>query len=156
MEQGLFPLSPCLHREACPFPGGFSPKKGKARWCHFAFDTEDAPAELLRLSGVAGIPKERAVLSFIFAVKELPGAPKAAFGVAGDDTTTALVLSDSFAVGKEGRYGRYCCSPKGLVLAAGSGKTIGQALPGSALRLTLGRDRDPKSGALVSEVPARS
>jgi hypothetical protein len=166
MEQGLFPLSPCFHCEACPFPGGFSSKGGKARWCHFAFDTEDAPGELLRLSRAAGIPKERAVLSFILADKqgpapesgifrpETPGTPKAVPGAAGNNTTAVLVLSDSFAIGKEGRYGRYCCSPKGLVLAAGSGKTISQALPGSFLRLALSRDRDPKSGALLGEVPA--
>jgi hypothetical protein len=32
----------------------------KKKWCHFAFDTQDAPRALLGFSAVAGLPKERA------------------------------------------------------------------------------------------------
>ncbi|MDR2747728.1 MAG: hypothetical protein LBB77_09825, partial [Treponema sp.] len=41
--------------------------KSASKWCHFAFDTQDAPAALLRLSAAAGLPKERATLSFLLA-----------------------------------------------------------------------------------------
>jgi ribosomal protein RSM22 (predicted rRNA methylase) len=36
---GRQPLAPCTHTEACPLPGG---RRG-AKWCHFAFDTDEAP-----------------------------------------------------------------------------------------------------------------
>jgi hypothetical protein len=41
--------------------------KGLSKWCHFAFDTQGAPAGLQRLSAAAGLPKERATLSFLLA-----------------------------------------------------------------------------------------
>jgi ribosomal protein RSM22 (predicted rRNA methylase) len=47
---GRNPLSPCPHAEACPLPGG---RRG-AKWCHFAFDTDEAPERLHRLSAAAG------------------------------------------------------------------------------------------------------
>jgi hypothetical protein len=156
MEKGRFPLSPCVHAGPCPFPGGFSPGGGKVKWCHFGFDTEDAPAELHRLSAAAGIPKERAVLSFLLA-----GGPASTGDVTKNDTTPVRIISDSFPVGKirlpeekEGRRGRYGCSAKGSVLAVGSGKTAEEIKTGSLIRLALAGNRDPKSGALTGEIPA--
>jgi hypothetical protein len=86
---GRPPLSPCAHRGPCPFPGrgparpgldrdsGPSYGKGAAKWCHFAFDAQGAPAALRRLSEVAGLPKERAVLSFLLAGPAVKGAENA-------------------------------------------------------------------------------
>jgi ribosomal protein RSM22 (predicted rRNA methylase) len=64
IEQGFDIVSPCTHNERCSFPGE---GKGKPKWCHFSFNTDDAPAMLHKLSNAAGIPKERAVMSFLFA-----------------------------------------------------------------------------------------
>jgi hypothetical protein len=41
--------------------------RGVSKWCHFAFGAQDAPAALRRLSTAAGLPKERATLSFLLA-----------------------------------------------------------------------------------------
>jgi hypothetical protein len=84
---GRLPRSPCSHGGPCPFPGkglagsfravlsgdceeylpGPSPGKTASKWCHFAFDTQSAPAVLRHLSTAAGLPKERATLSFLLA-----------------------------------------------------------------------------------------
>ncbi|MDR2797539.1 MAG: rRNA methyltransferase, partial [Treponema sp.] len=59
LTRGQGSYAPCPHQGLCPCPGG------KAKWCHFTFDTEDAPAALQTLSAAAGLPKERASLSFL-------------------------------------------------------------------------------------------
>lgn len=61
---GFAPAAPCPHAEECPFPGL---RHGK--WCHFVFDTADAPAKLHKLSEDAGLPKDRAALSYILAAR---------------------------------------------------------------------------------------
>jgi hypothetical protein len=61
MRVGFSPVSPCPHEGECPLPGL---RHGK--WCHFVFDASDAPAKLQKLSDDAGLPKDRAALSFIF------------------------------------------------------------------------------------------
>ena len=66
MRLGFSPVSPCPHEGSCPFPGL---RYGK--WCHFVFDTADAPAGLLKLSEEADLPKDRAALSFVFS-KRVP------------------------------------------------------------------------------------
>ncbi|MDR1654462.1 MAG: rRNA methyltransferase, partial [Treponema sp.] len=90
LEAGRYPLAPCAHSAACPLPGikrqNRSPEHGEVKaplrkwshvtpkwsqvtpkWCHFAFTTGDAPAALRKLSAAAGLPKDRAALSFLFA-----------------------------------------------------------------------------------------
>ena len=66
--------SPCPHEGVCPFPGL---RNGK--WCHFVFDTSDAPAKLHKLSDDSGLAKDRAALSFVFAsrTEEVKAAPDA-------------------------------------------------------------------------------
>ncbi|GHV81686.1 hypothetical protein AGMMS49991_02440 [Spirochaetia bacterium] len=95
-------VAPCPHSGECPFPGGNhhallkrntsgqrddstnrAGAGGKEKWCHFAFDTDDAPAKLHSLSAAAGIPKERAALSFLLAGGAMPGAPVATKGNGG-------------------------------------------------------------------------
>ena len=148
IEKGRFPLSPCTHDQACPFPGG-TVKNGKNRWCHFAFDTQDAPDALHRLSAAAGIPKERAVLSFLLAGTRGQAMCR-------QDTCKqpeiipARIISDAFPLPQD-QCGRYGCSEQGPVLVTGkradieklSSGTLINALPVKPLR------RDPKSGALV-------
>jgi len=71
MNENRFPVSPCTHSGSCPLPANRFKNNtgtgGKAKWCHFAFDTESAPPELHQLSAAARLPKERAVLSYILA-----------------------------------------------------------------------------------------
>jgi len=175
LQEGRLPLSPCTHHGACALPGSRVKGKagaGKPKWCHFAFDTDDAPAELHKLSAAANIPKERAVLSFILAgpispVKEQkykidkknqypsnisenhPG---------GNFPVKIRVVSDSFPVyGNSTRkkdqdlWGRYGCSGKGLVLVTGGRDSI-EASPSGALEELplLDGTRDEKSGALIA------
>jgi hypothetical protein len=145
-ERGLQPLSPCPHSEACPFPGGTG-RAGKQRWCHFAFETEDAPAVLHRLSLAAGIPKERAVLSFLLAgpvdkIQAQTAQPK----------TELRVISDAFPL-PQNRLGRYCCSGQGLVLLTGEKSQVEEAASGALVNAAFkNSQRDPKSGALLAEL----
>ena len=143
------PLSPCPHGEACPFPGGVS-KTGKNRWCHFAFETDDAPRPLHRLSTLAGIPKERAALSFLLAGPALPSAPAPAVAQPAAPETPVRIISDAFPL-PDRRFGRYGCSKRGLVLIAGEKKTIEAAPSGALIRAAFppGEQRDPKSKALM-------
>ncbi|WP_461248452.1 small ribosomal subunit Rsm22 family protein, partial [Treponema sp. R6D11] len=144
LEMDRAPLSPCTHSEACPMPGGKSVGgksggKAKARWCHFAFDTADAPKELIRLSSAAGIPKERLVLSYL-----LVGAEKAhnsqaretaqtAEQVAQATQTQVRVISDAFPL-PSNKYGRYGCSSEGLVLLTGDKISVEKAASGELVQ----------------------
>ncbi|MDR2020638.1 MAG: rRNA methyltransferase [Treponema sp.] len=76
LDRGRPPLAPCLHGGNCPLPGNPGRGRGRAKWCHFAFETGDAPKNLHRLSAAAGIPKERAVLSFLLAGPRSGGASR--------------------------------------------------------------------------------
>ena len=142
LEMGRPPSSPCPHTAACPFPGG------KKRWCHFAFETFEAPKELMRLSASAGLPKERLVFSFLLAgpVSKQP-APSA------KTEKKMRVISDAFPL-PDNRYGRYCCSSSGLVLLAGDKRRVERTVPLSLVTpvFTADRQRDKKSGALISGV----
>ena len=144
---GRNPLSPCPHTEACPLPGG---RRG-AKWCHFAFDTDAAPDRLHRLSAAAGIPKERATLSFLLvggisvlgAAAAAPGRKRESVGV--------RVVSDSFAL-SGGRFGRYGCCEEGLALVTGDGPALSAARSGALLALPPPGPSariDEKSGAVL-------
>lgn len=139
------PLSPCTHCLPCPFPAvRSSAARRDAKWCHFAFDTEDAPASLHRLSTAAGIPKERATLSFLLAGPRHSPAEQQA--------RTVRVISSPFPVGggAEGRsQGRYVCGEQGMALLRGEEPLITAADPGTLLTVTFTGEQDPKSGAPV-------
>jgi hypothetical protein len=159
-------VSPCPHSVECPIPGGMS-KAGKNRWCHFAFDTEDAPSALHRLSQAAGLPKERAVLSFLFTVSEDTShrgaeaqrevrnpittldTPCLRASVRNKGEESLRVVSDAFTL-PGGRRGRYCCSRQGLVLLAGERSSIEKTGSGALVNAVIKSERDPKSGALVA------
>jgi ribosomal protein RSM22 (predicted rRNA methylase) len=130
-------LSPCTHQENCPLAGS-----REKRWCHFAFETTGVSKELLNLSAAAGLPKERLVLSYLLTGKN--NAKK------GD----LRVISDAFPLQKDS-FGRYACSPAGLVLLSGEKKQIVKIVSGSQcanLQFKLTDRHDAKSGALIMEV----
>jgi hypothetical protein len=161
LELGLSPLSPCTHSSPCPYPGGRDAGT-KRKWCHFAFEARDAPGALMEISAAAGLPKERAVLSFILAGRADRGASSAAGDGSGEKPVR--ILSDPFPLpgGRPGeRYGRYGCSEWGAALAAGekrkiyalnSGSLLQAAMPAPGLRGRPGL-RDSKTGAALVEVP---
>ncbi|GHT94082.1 hypothetical protein FACS1894141_0050 [Spirochaetia bacterium] len=168
IEHDRPPRAPCPHHNDCCFPGGRLSNGGKQKWCHFAFDTTDAPSKLLSLSAAAGIPKERAVMSFLFAgaagksgdmdsvantnttvVTQKTAAPDGT----SDDAFPVRIVSDPFPLAGH-RFGRYGCSVKGMVLAAGSMATVETLLSGTLLHLPPSdkEKRDAKSGALIMEI----
>jgi hypothetical protein len=137
LEQGIRPLSPCPHDNTCPM-------KSKKRWCHFAFETDDAPEALHRLSAAAGLPKERAVLSFLFMTKAEKTASCA------DDKLR--IISDAFSL-PHNRFGRYCCSSRGLALLSSEKNIIEKNTCGSLVNAVIKEERDSKSGALIASPP---
>jgi hypothetical protein len=177
IQRGRLPLSPCVHAEACPFPGpAAGGNRRREKWCHFAFDTGDAPASLRELSLAAGLPKDRAVLSFLYAgprgavagqggeagASGADNAGPAGVSRQGESASTrrpdtsavpypVRVISDSFAL-EGGRWGRYGCSGQGMVLLSGSKRSMdpsGSLVMAAPLKPPL---RDKKSGALVMEI----
>ena len=168
MEEGRYPVAPCTHTSPCPMPGGRIENRhgtgGKARWCHFAFDTEDAPKELHKLSAAARIPKERAVLSFLLAGPVLSQKPinlvtnnpdKKDAQKAPQKLEKVRVISDVFHLG-DGKdpgvysWGRYGCGEHGLVLVVGSKAVLEETPSGALEEIALNGDRDDKSGAFVA------
>jgi len=144
MELGHPPASPCTHKSACPLSGGATKMiKGrnwidtKKRWCHFAYETADAPKELRKLSAAAKLPKERLVFSYL-----LTGKP---VGKTGE----ARVISDAFPLPYD-RFGRYACCERGLVLVTGEQDRIENAASGSIVQLAVTGKYDEKSGAMIS------
>jgi hypothetical protein len=142
LEQGIGPLSPCPHANTCPmFYTQY--RQGKKRWCHFAFETDDAPQALHRLSRAAGLPKERAALSFLH-------ASRIKSAVSGDENNLRII-SDAFPL-PHNRFGRYCCSARGPALLVGAKNIIEKKTSGSLVNAVLKDERDPKSGALIAEL----
>lgn len=172
IRRGLFVSAPCPHQGSCPMAGRKTGRGGAmGKWCNFAFETDDAPKKLLALSARAGIPKERAVLSFVFAVS-LPGltgqsvaSQKASATETLSKPKTEAPSREAFASPKSGgririasdiirvpaaspdqksRIGHYACSEQGLVLALSSGGR--RVYSGDLLELpaagSFGRDKD--------------
>jgi ribosomal protein RSM22 (predicted rRNA methylase) len=138
--------APCPPETRCPLPGG---KRG-SKWCHFTFDTKDSPRDLQKLSMRAGLKKEKAVLSFLLAKKEAPHIPSTK-----DNALCLRIVSDLFAL-PAGKYGRYACSKRGLLLLSGGQQTLGPAESGTMLRVNVPvySGTDKKSGALVVSIAA--
>jgi len=149
-EHGLTPASPCTHTDPCPLT--------KKRWCHFAFETPDAPKELMRLSTAAGLPKERLVFSFLLAragEKTSTAKTKAAesrVSAAKTKGEKTRVISDPFPL-PDKLYGRYGCCSQGLVLLTGAKSRIERTASLSLVTPVFAAgQRDKKSGALIAEV----
>lgn len=121
IRRGLVALAPCPHQQSCPMDGRRAGQGGaNGKWCNFAFETDDAPKKLLALSASAGIPKERAVLSFVLAgaAREAQASPKSGglLRVASD-----IIRLPPDGEGQKPRVGHYACSEQGLVLALSKG-----------------------------------
>ena len=137
-------VAPCSHQGMCPMDGNHARYGGSAKWCNFSFSTEKAPKKLLKLSEDAGLPKERAVISFIFAgcKNEKEEERK--------DSLLLDVVSDPIWLPGH-RAGFYSCSENGmLLLVNASGKKI---FSGDKIRLSMQKntdslEKDKKSGAL--------
>ena len=131
-------ISPCPHSVECPMPG-----KHGGKWCNFAFSTDDAPEKLLKLSKSAELPKERAVLSYIFVTNQEKN-------ICDKKDICLRITSDVIKLpGKE--EGFYACSEKGLVLAVNKGsKTFssGDELEIERNILEKSNSIDEKSGAI--------
>jgi ribosomal protein RSM22 (predicted rRNA methylase) len=131
------PLSPCPHAEACPCRG--------KKWCHFAFETVDAPKELHHLSTAARIPKERLVFSYL-----LTGSASQIKN--SNETQSVRIISDPFPL-PDNSFGRYGCSSKGLVLLTGSKTRIEKIISGSLIVSAVTINKyDAKSSALIMEI----
>lgn len=143
IRRGLVALAPCPHQQSCPMDGRRAGQGGaNGKWCNFAFETDDAPKKLLALSASAGIPKERAVLSFVLAgaARESFASPKSGglLRVASD-----IIRLPPEREGQKPRVGHYACSEQGLVLALSKG---GKRVYSGDL-LEVENDFTPKSGA---------
>lgn len=97
--------SPCPHNELCPMDG----RRG-GKWCHFVLNTDNAPKKLLKLSRDAGLPKERAAFSFVFAQKT-----QAVVEPLIQTSLRLRIASDPIKIPSKGT-GRYACSELGLTL----------------------------------------
>ncbi len=174
LREGMTMLAPCPHAQPCPMPGYFHEEKkagkgdepelvrdssgrplslaaGKRPWCHFNFSTQEAPPELLALSAKAGLPKEGASLSFLFASK----SPLEAHSATGDQGMAFRVASDSFAL-PQGFVGRYACCALGYaLLRAPSGSAPASQISSGDLVLCKNPPqqlRDPKTRAIVFDL----
>lgn len=155
IQNGLSILSPCPHMEKCPMNGLHARFGGSAKWCNFSFTTEDAPPKLLKLSKTAGLPKERAVVTFILARKEKASdvpKPSADKKIAPDGTSVLplRIASDPIRL-PEKRFGFYACSRIGIVLAVNA--THKKLASGDKIEVSLHKStdsfpKDKKSGAV--------
>ena len=185
IELGRMPSAPCAHTADCPLlhAANFSAQgmneqrqprsarqstrgehgrsessgKKKDRWCHFAFETTDAPKKLMSLSAAAKLQKDRLVFSFLLAGEVKKAKAQSEKGV--------RVISDAFAL-PGGRFGRYACSEQGLALVTGGKNLIEKtgslsllstgSLPEkgkfSSGNLTVTDQHDAKSGAVIMEL----
>jgi len=156
IHEGKEVLAPCPHSVECPMNGFKSYTGSKNKWCNFAFNTEDAPARLQKLSEQAKLPKERAVLSFISAISADNNTKKqnAAFG----DGLKIRIASDPFKL-PNFRTGFYACSELGLTLVTVNSKEADKLHSGDLISVKtktpdLGSTlkRDQKSGAVIIDL----
>ncbi|MCL2175334.1 MAG: small ribosomal subunit Rsm22 family protein [Treponema sp.] len=158
IDLGHTPASPCAHSNPCPMmrenlqydtrssQQHNAVKHKKDKWCHFAFDANDAPKELKRLSAAAKLPKDRLVFSYLLTDSNQ------------NDSGNIRVISDAFAL-PYGKFGRYACSHRGLILLAGEKNAVEKleplSLAGSLApngKRASKEEYDEKSGALIIEV----
>ena len=159
IRQKYSPVAPCPHAGTCPMAGRTSGKTtnayGKnAKWCNFAFDTESAPSRLLKLSEKAGLPKERASLSFVISKKSAEESKTStALKSKNAEKTFIRIASDFIRLPDLHKSGYYACSEFGMLLAIDEHGI--QPKNGELLQIKTPEDlseRDKKSGALIVKI----
>ena len=135
-------------------------KRDKYPWCHFGVDALKAPEWLEALSEEAGLPKERAVLSYLWAARGAVargpvGLPDPAHSSERERRARAgrgilvRVVSEPFAL-PDGSSGQYACSSLGYTLLK---RPRGEESFGSGdlLEVTSSplQRNDEKSGAII-------
>ena len=137
-------ISPCPHTKECCMDG----RKG-GKWCHFVLDTSFAPKKLHKLSDKAGLPKDRASLSFVFAQN---------FEEIQNDELKIRVVSDMIKL-PQNATGRYACSRLGLTLVKSNFTSSKKFDSGSLIsteettnKIESSAKIDTKSGAKIIEV----
>lgn len=154
IRKGFQIISPCSHCDTCPMDGrlfkGQHAKKTSdsnrtGKWCNFTFPAKSAPEKLQKLSAAAKLPKERAVLSFVFSTQE-----EAAKSFQDESHILLRIASEPIRLGK--KTGFYACSKLGLVLYIPnksqlifSGDLISVEKPEGDFK------RDFKTGAIIIE-----
>lgn len=159
IRQKYSPVAPCPHAGTCPMAGRTSGKTtntyGKnAKWCNFAFDTESAPSRLLKLSEKAGLPKERASLSFVISKKSAEAKKSASSSKSTPAEKTFIrIASDFIRLPELHKSGYYACSEFGMLLAIDESNI--HPKNGELLQIKTPEDlseRDKKSGALIVKI----
>lgn len=159
IRQKYSPVAPCPHAGTCPMAGRTSGKTtnayGKnAKWCNFAFDTESAPSRLLKLSEKAGLPKERASLSFVISKKSAEESKTSTASKSKTAEKTFIrIASDFIRLPDLHKSGYYACSEFGMLLAIDEHGI--QPKNGELLQIKTPEDlseRDKKSGALIVKI----
>lgn len=170
IRRGFMPVSPCPHCRECPMDGRTGGKTTNleghsSKWCNFAFNTEDAPLSLLKLSEKAGLSKDRASLSFVLSRKSVGEEQKNTVGeiksldeVISENskkqqTLDLRIASDFIKLPELHRSGYYACSEIGLVLAVDehhvqpkNGELLTVPFPTESLAT------DKKSGAAILHI----
>lgn len=149
LKSGFTVSEPCPHAGRCAMSGEHARYGGSAKWCNFSFATEKAPAKLLKLSKDANLPKERAVISFIFADNFEKVENK---NISGE--LLIRIASDPIRL-PGNRFGYYACCEKGLALIVNnSHKRIenGDKIKVSMLNNMDTLERDKKSGAIIINI----
>jgi hypothetical protein len=178
IERGFSIDAPCTHHADCPMETS-KVHRHSAKWCHFTFSADDAPAALRSLSLAARLPKEDGVLSFLLARKNeskkdavanpqsgfasgiLRKAQNSTLGTAAARTVPVRITSGAFPL-PDMRYARYGCSEKGLVLLVGSREEVNARPCGGTVTVSFDNNsngsepRDKKSGALIARMPGLS
>jgi hypothetical protein len=149
IKAGMSITAPCPHAGACAMDGLHARMGGTTKWCNFAFTTDDAPRQLQELSTDAGIPKERAVLSFIIATNTGHIKEKTEHGDTDSISLSLRVASAPIRL-PEYRTGYYACSRLGLTLiidASGINLKSGDLITAQPLHDFAGLSKDAKTGA---------
>lgn len=160
IRKNFLPIAPCTHSKTCPMAGRTNGKMtnaaGKnAKWCNFAFSTEDAPEKLLKISAKAGLSKERASLSFIIAKRatKQPEINTERHAFVPENRMNIRITSDFIRLPEMHKSGYYACSEFGMLLAIDMNRT--HPKNGELLQIKIPDTNAPvdeKSGALIVEI----